>query len=118
MARVTIKYLERFKDRHGNVRLYYRKVSDQGVKRVPLRGPEGSADFWQDYQDASNCIAKVTPGIKRSSPGTMRWLVEQYYKSAKFKIWKTVPSEHAEASWNILRRSTDISNIQLSSQEI
>jgi len=82
MTRVHIKHLERFKDRHGKVRLYYR--IGKGV-RTPLRSPEGSPEFWEDYQDAANGIVHTKVKYQRAEAGTLRWLVESYYTSAAFK---------------------------------
>jgi len=83
MTRVSIKHLERYKDRHGKQRLYYRNRKTGG-RRAPLRGPEGSPEFWEDYQNAANGIVQSKPTLNRAEAGTMRWLVEQYYQSAAF----------------------------------
>ncbi|OEJ66570.1 tyrosine-type recombinase/integrase [Magnetovibrio blakemorei] len=82
MTSVRIKYVERFKDRHGKVRLYYRLGKGP---RTPLRGPEGSPEFWEDYHDAANGIIKSQPIYQRAPSGSMRWLVEQYFKCSAFK---------------------------------
>lgn len=79
--KTTVNYVERWKDRHGKVRLYYRKRPNP---RIPLRGPEGSPEFWEDYLAASTGAVVVKQGPKRAQPDTLRWLVEQYYKSAAF----------------------------------
>lgn len=74
-TRITVKNLERWRDRHGKTRLYYRVGHGP---RTRLRGPEGSPEFWEDYHTASG-----TPGP--TGPTTLRWLVRQYYTSAAFK---------------------------------
>jgi len=81
MARVRIKHLERFKDRHGKMRLYYRV--GKGT-RFSLRGPEGSPEFWEDYQNAA--LGTVTAKVKhrRAEAGTIRWLVERYYTAPDY----------------------------------
>ena len=81
MTRVRIKHLERFKDRHGKVRLYFR--IGKGV-RTPLRGPESSPEFWEDYQDAANGAVHSKVKHLRAEAGTLRWLVESYYKAAAY----------------------------------
>jgi len=48
-------------DRHGNVRLYFRK---RGQRKVRLPGPIGSEQFWVACQQAANGYAppkKLTP---------------------------------------------------------
>jgi len=80
--RTKIKYVESWKDRHGKMRFYFRK--GKGA-RFPLRGPEGSPEFWEDYHNATNGEAILKTSYKRAEAGTMRWLVEQYYKSSAFK---------------------------------
>ena len=80
--RTQIKYVDRWKDRHGKERFYFRK--GKGA-RIPLRGPEGSPEFWEDYHKAANGEKTTQPASKRAKTGTMRWLVEKYYKSAAFK---------------------------------
>lgn len=80
--RARIKYVESWKDRHGKMRFYFRK--DKGA-RFPIRGPEGSPEFWEDYRAITNGKTDIAkPSYKRSEQGTMRWLVEQYYKSSAF----------------------------------
>lgn len=74
---MTIKHVERWKDRHGNVRLYYRRT--RPGPRVALRGPEGSPEFWEDYLAASESRGST------HQRGTIRWLVSQYVQSAAFK---------------------------------
>ena len=77
-----IKYLEQWADRHGKERLYYRKGKGE---RFTLRGPIGSAEFWEDYSNAANGEGKTKPAYARAKEGSLRWLVEQYYRSAAFK---------------------------------
>ena len=80
--RTRIKYVERWKDRHGKTRLYFRK--GKGA-RFPLRGPEGSPEFWEDYHSSANGEVITKRTYNRAEAGTMRWLIEGYYKSAAFK---------------------------------
>ncbi|MCP4541442.1 MAG: tyrosine-type recombinase/integrase, partial [Chloroflexi bacterium] len=75
-----IKYLERFKDRYGNERLYFRNRRGGG-KRVALRGPVGSPEFWDDY----NAAASTPENASTDPTTTLRWLVNQYYNCAAFK---------------------------------
>jgi len=76
-----LKYAVEDTDRHGNVRLYFRR---EGGK-VRLRGPLGSPEFLANYKAAAN---PKTPRKPRTlnpgglTPGTFKWLCAQYYKSA------------------------------------
>lgn len=76
-TRITVKHLERWRDRHGKVRLYYRV--GHGA-RTALRGPEGSPEFWEDYRAAA-----TKGGTQKAGSTTLRWLVQQYYTSAAYK---------------------------------
>lgn len=49
MAVLKLKYIHRFRDRHGKQRYYFRR---QGYQQVPLRGLPGSSEFMADYQAA------------------------------------------------------------------
>ncbi|WP_291733737.1 site-specific integrase [Leisingera sp. F5] len=79
-----LKYVVEDTDRHGNVRLYYRRHG----RKTRLRGPIGSPEFLADYrrvaasQDASKDTATKAA---RVLPRSIRWLCVQYYKSAMFK---------------------------------
>lgn len=79
-----LKYVVEDTDRHGNVRLYFRR---QG-RKVRLRGPAGSPEFLEDYKKAAAGIlesAKQGNGVGQVIPRSIRWLCVQYYKSAMFK---------------------------------
>ncbi len=80
--KIRVKYVVEDVDRHGNVRLYLRKDG----RKVRLRGPIGTPDFWNDYNAA---VANPVPEPKAKPgalvKGSLRWLVAEYYKSAMFK---------------------------------
>jgi len=46
MKMMRLKYVVEDTDRHGNVRLYYRRA---GHPKIRLRGPVGSPEFLIDY---------------------------------------------------------------------
>ena len=80
---VALKFIARDRDRHGNVRLYYRKDG----RKIRLRGPESSPEFLEDYRLAS--IGQLEPKASRKSKtvrpaDTICDLVEQYYRSAAY----------------------------------
>ena len=62
-VKIRIKYVVEDTDRHGNVRLYLRRDG----RKVRLRGPLGSPDFWADYHAA---LADPAPEPK-AKPGAL-----------------------------------------------
>lgn len=67
MARMVLRYVEEFIDRHGKVRRYFRR----GGKRVcRLPGLPGSAEFMAAYQTAVDGI--TVPKIETAAPRTVR----------------------------------------------
>lgn len=79
-----LKYIVEDKDRHGNVRLYYRRHG----RKIRLRGPAGSPEFLADYREAAAGLSErkdKSPGVGNVIPRSVRWLCVQYFKSAMFK---------------------------------
>jgi integrase len=78
------RYLIEDVDRHGNVRIYFRR---KGQPKIRLSEMPGTNAFDEEYQRAFRGVvnppsaSQHTPAI----PGTMRWLCAQYYASAKFQ---------------------------------
>lgn len=83
-----VKYVVEDTDRHGNVRLYYRKA---GQPKVRLRGPIGSPEFLTDYRRAAKGPQPVRGATEKPGkvapvvPKSVRWLCGEYFKSAGFK---------------------------------
>jgi len=82
-----MKYLVEDTDRHGNVRIYYRRV---GQPKIRLRGPVGSPEFLTDYQRAATGQVhkqkkKNKAKVRTGQPGTLRWLCTQYFKSPMYQ---------------------------------
>lgn len=76
------KFVSADRDRHGNVRLYYRR-KDQSKVRLP--DDSGSADFHAAYAAAlSGQISAPTRKREPSPQGSLRSLCQAYYKSANF----------------------------------
>src|SRR5882762_6384027 len=73
-------------DRHGNVRLYFRR---KGLPKIRLTETLGTPAFEQEYLRAfrGEIFAPARQGAAHTAPapGTMRWLAEQYYASAAFQ---------------------------------
>src|SRR5215469_9049187 len=78
------RYIVEDVDRHGNVRIYFRR---KGQPKIRLRERPGTEAFDAEYQRAFR--GEVRPPLSNqhtpAMPGTMRWLCEQYYPSAAFQ---------------------------------
>lgn len=84
MIKVRIKHVVEDVDRHGNVRLYFRRT---GFAKVRLPSPMGSDQFWSIYRVAlAGEIRCKQPVRKKSDENSFRWLCESYYRSAEFKL--------------------------------
>jgi len=77
MAILRLDYVTRDKDRHGNVRYYFRRP---GKKKIRLRGQPGSDEFMAAYAAAlAGEKGQAEPRHK-----SLDWLCDQYYRSANF----------------------------------
>lgn len=76
MTTLSLKFVKRYKDRHGRVRHYYRRP---GHESVALPGDPGSAEFMAAYQAAH--VALREPGAEMTKVGTVDELIVSYYKS-------------------------------------
>jgi integrase len=78
------RYLVEDVDRHGKVRIYFRR---KGQPKVLLTEKPGTPQFESEYQRAFRGELELQPVIQHTpaSPESLRWLCEQYYASAKFK---------------------------------
>src|SRR5215471_9506076 len=78
------RYLVEDVDRHGNVRVYFRR---KGRPKIRLFEIPGTPEFEAEYQRAFSDELKPRPASPNTPavPGTMRWLCEQYWASAKFQ---------------------------------
>jgi len=89
MAGIRLKHVERFKDRIGKVRYYYRVGHGP---RIPLEGEPGSREFADDYARAHD-RAKVRERSKAITPGSVAELCAAYLASPNFKNLKPVTQE-------------------------
>jgi integrase len=81
---VRVKHVLEDTDRHGNVRIYFRK---RGQRKVRLPGPMGSEAFWSAYREAAAGQIQNKPALPtKPHKSTFRWLCEAYYGSAEFKL--------------------------------
>jgi integrase len=81
VTKPLLPYVQRFRDRQGRLRYYFRR----GLRRVPLPGVPGGEDFMAVY---SAEIAATAPplqiGASRTKAGTVAALVAAYYGSTAF----------------------------------
>jgi len=83
MARLKIKYVVEDTDRHGNVRLYFRK---RGQPKIRLPGPIGGIAFSEAYERALRgaAVSQRRPARlfdARTKSGTFAWLCWKYFQS-------------------------------------
>jgi integrase len=77
------RYLVEDVDRHGKIRIYFRR---KGRSKIVLKETPGTAAFEAEYQRAFRGVSQPpSPTRTSAQPATMRWLCEQYYASAKFQ---------------------------------
>jgi integrase len=78
------RYIVEDVDRHGNVRIYFRR---KGQPKIRLRERPGTEAFEAEYQRAFRGGVRPPSSNQHTlaMPGTMRWLCEQYYASPKFQ---------------------------------
>jgi integrase len=71
-------------DRHGKVRIYFRR---KGLPKIRLSEMPGTDAFDEEYRRAFRGEVKPPAASQHAPamPGTMRWLCAQYYASAKFQ---------------------------------
>jgi integrase len=78
-------------DRHGTTRYYYRPKRKGGKttgKMVRLHATPGTPEFLEEYRRAVNgetTKPKRPVVAKATDPRSLRWLVEGYYNSARYK---------------------------------
>jgi len=76
---LSLQYVNRFYDRHGRLRFYFRRRG----KRIPLPGAPGSSEFMAAYQAALQGIKETTPApIGKAS--TIAELAASWRASASF----------------------------------
>ena len=87
-----MKYLQKFRDRHGRWRIYFRRPGYRR-RKLPVppgyRGPDkplptDCLEFLAAYQNAMADPSAVRGGKQRGFPGTISWLVSEYLASIDF----------------------------------
>lgn len=79
MTFIKFKYVCRDRDRHGNVRFYFRRP---GKPKVRLRGMPGSEEFLAAYKEALAESGSTETKRERS----FEWLCERYFQSPYFEF--------------------------------
>jgi len=82
MTSIRLRYVNVFRDRHGQLRHYFRRPR---CKAIPLPGRPGSAEFMDAYQKAIAGEPDRMPiGAGRTKPGTIHALIVAYKVSDAF----------------------------------
>ena len=68
MARIKLRYVNEFIDRHGKLRYYFRRP---GSRSVPLPGLVGSVEFMTAYQAALASGSAPPPSSKHIVRGSL-----------------------------------------------
>jgi integrase len=79
MGSLELPYLCCDRDRHGNVRYYFRRSG----KKIRLRGEPASSEFMAAYSAARG---GSTAQSEKSLKNSLDWLVDQYFHSADFMV--------------------------------
>ena len=84
--KVRFPYTRSYRDRHGKLRVEYRRSG----RTMPLRAVPGTTEFQAAY-DAAKALFEVaerparTPDVAgKFQAGSLRWLCVEYFKSAEF----------------------------------
>jgi integrase len=100
------KYLYEDLDRHGNVRLYFRKRVGAKYRKVRLRETPGTPQFLDEFAAA---LAGRPYGDTKNKPApppqivanSLRWLIAEYYKRSP--TFKSYDEETKKVRRNILK---------------
>lgn len=80
MTKLKLRYIHRFRDRHGHLRHYFRRHG----RCVPLPGEPGSDEFMEAYR-AAVAGQGANIGARRLKSGTVAAAVASYLASASFQ---------------------------------
>ncbi|RVC30766.1 hypothetical protein [Mesorhizobium sp. M7A.F.Ca.CA.004.12.1.1] len=84
MVKFNLKGVVEDRDRHGNIRLYFRAP---GRKKIRLREKPGSAEFHEEvrcardgvpYASAQNVVGPVVRPV--APRGSLMWLCQEYFR--------------------------------------
>ncbi|MDR4307674.1 tyrosine-type recombinase/integrase [Chelatococcus sambhunathii] len=77
MVSVRLKYVIEDVDRHGNVRLYFRR---KGYPKIRLRGAPGSDEFMDAYRKALAGAVPIPAKPSVATPGSLRAISIEYFR--------------------------------------
>ena len=86
--RTSLLHIERWRDRHGMMRFYFRRYRHKGCPRITLKGEYGSEEFRASYAAALHGTMEnedSRPKIERPGNGTLAALIASYKQDAAFK---------------------------------
>lgn len=80
MVRRYPKHVSEFRDRHGTIRVRYRRT---GHATYYFRAKPFSRDWWEEYEACvrGEVAPRVQPGRERIIPGSVADLISRYYSS-------------------------------------
>ncbi len=80
---VKLKYVRSYTDRHGKLRIEYRR----NHKTIAIRGQPGTDEFLAAYDAAKAQFEtrEVPKYLEATSHSSLRWLCVEYFKSAEFE---------------------------------
>ena len=85
--RPSLLHIERWRDRHGKMRFYFRRDRRKGSPRIELKGEYGSDEFHAAYARALHGgeSEDSRPKIERPGNGTLAALIASYKQDAAFR---------------------------------
>jgi integrase len=108
VASIDSRYYVEDKDRHGNVRRYFRRRIPGGtkVRKVRLRQAPGTPEFHEEFAAALAGRPYRKQETRRPEPPlavahSLRWLVEEYYR--KSTTFRSYDDETKKVRRNILK---------------
>src|SRR5262245_49587339 len=81
MAKIRLKYVNEYRDRHGRLRRYFRRP---GCRAIPLPGLPGSIEFMSAYEAALAIALPPPPSPKHLVAGSLAEAAAGYFRSADF----------------------------------
>ena len=81
MTAIRLRYVDRFRDRLGRTRYYFRRGKGS---RIPLPGLPGSDAFMVAYRAALEGGQRLTNPVSRAAAGTFNRLALEYFSSPDF----------------------------------
>ena len=81
MTVIRLRYIDRFRDRHGKLRYYFRRP---GGQRTPLPGQPGSREFRTAYEAALAEAPAAIDTRKQSAAFSFDWLLPRYFNSMRY----------------------------------